>query len=137
MTPDTRPAGTNTSVYNNAGTSSNTWLAFYGVISLSNDGLQALDRGLKIGVDGKDNSRARALAKFMQGIAHGYLALMYDKAVIIDEKTNVDTLIAPTYSPYTDVMAAAINMLKASIAISDTATFTLPNVGWIPGVTVS
>ena len=31
-------------------------------------------------------------------------------------------------------MAAAIAMLKASIAISDTANFTLPTVGWIPGL---
>jgi hypothetical protein len=137
MSADPRPAWNNTTVYSNAGTSSNTWLAFYGVISLANDGLQSLDRGLKIGTDGKDNARARAFAKYMQGIAHGYLALMYDKAVIIDEKTDVDTLITPTYSPYPAVMAAAITMLKASIAISDTATFTLPNLGWIPGLTLT
>jgi hypothetical protein len=132
-----RPAWNNSTAYTRSGTSSNTWLDFYGVISSTNDGLQALDRGLLIGVNGANNSRARAFAKFMQGIAHGYLALMYDKAVIIDEKTNVDTLANPTYVPYTDVMAAAITMLKASIAISDTATFTLPNAGWIPGLAVT
>jgi hypothetical protein len=92
---------------------------------------------VNIGVNGADNARARAFAKFMQGVAHGYLALMWDKAVIIDEHANVDTLVTPTYSPYPEVMAAAITMLKTSIAISDTATFTLPTVGWVPGLTLT
>src|SRR5947207_11102196 len=33
MSTDPRPAWNNTTVYNNSGTSSNTWLTFYGVIS--------------------------------------------------------------------------------------------------------
>src|SRR5512133_3496981 len=132
-----RPAWNNSSSFTDRGVSYNTWLGLYGVISLSNDGLQALDRGLLIGTNGADNSRARAFAKFMQGIGHGYLALLYDKAVIVDEKTNVDTLVVPNYVPSTEVMAAAISMLKASIAISDTATFTLPTVGWIPGLALT
>ena len=70
----------------------------------------------------------------MQGVAHGYLALMWDKAVILDERANVDTLVTPTYSPYPEVMAAAIAMIKAAIAIADTSTFTLPIDGWIPGL---
>jgi hypothetical protein len=132
-----RPAWNNNSSYTYAGSSSNAWLNFYGVISLANDALQALDRGIKIGTNGQDNSRARAFAKLMQGVSHGYLALLYDKAVVIDEKTNVDTLITPTYVPYTEVMTAAINMLKESIAISDTAKFTLPTVGWVPGLALT
>src|SRR4051794_28508231 len=63
-----RPAWNNASSFTDAGVSSNTWLGLYGVISLSNDGLQALDRGLQIGTNGADNSRARAFAKFMQGV---------------------------------------------------------------------
>ncbi len=132
-----RPAWNNTTVYSNAFVSSGTWLDLYGTISLANDGLKALNGGIQIGTSGANNSRARAFAKFMQGVATGYLALMYDKAVILDETTDVDTLISPTYAPYTDVMAAAIAMLKASIAISDTATFTLPNIGWVPGLSLT
>ncbi|MEO7083815.1 MAG: hypothetical protein ABI442_20200 [Gemmatimonadaceae bacterium] len=144
MEQEPRPAWNNTSAFTNANVSSTTWLNFYGVISLANDGLQALDRGVHIGTlvvapgkdtIGADDARARAFAKMMQGVAHGYLALMWDKAVIVDEHTNVDTLVTPTYAPYKDVMAAAITMLNASIAISDTSTFTIPDVGWIPGLT--
>jgi len=139
-----RPAWNNNSSYAYAGSSSNAWLNFYGVISLTNDALQALDRGIRIGTlvvsadkrdtTGADNSRARAFAKLMQGVAHGYLALLYDKAVVVDENTNVDTLVTPTYVPYTEVMASAINMLNQSIAISDTAKFKLPATGWVPGL---
>ena len=132
-----RPAWNNNSTFTDQGVSYNTWLGLYGVISLTNDGLQALDRGLLIGTNGADNSRARAFAKFMQGVGHGYLALLYDKAVIVDEKTDVDTLVVPNYVPSAEVMAAAISMLKASIAISDTANFTLPTVGWIPGLALT
>jgi hypothetical protein len=135
MEQEPRPAWNNSSAFTNANVSSTTWLNFYGVISLANDGLQALDRGVQIGTNGADNTRARAFAKFMQGVAHGYLALMWDKAVILDEKANVDTLVTPTYSEYPEVMAAAIKMLKEPIAISDTATFTIPSTGWIPGLT--
>ena len=132
-----RPAWNNNSSYTYAGTSSTTWLNLYGVISLANDGLQAIDRGIKIGPNGADNSRARAFAKLMQGVAHGYLALMYDKAVVVDEHTNVDTLVVPNYVPYTTVMTSALSMLRESIAISDTASFTLPTVGWVPGLALT
>jgi len=132
-----RPAWNNSSAYGSQGTLYNSWLDFYGVISLANDGLAALDRGIKIGPNGADNSRARAFATFMQGVAHGYLALLFDQAVIVDEKTNVDTLIVPNYRPYTEVMTAALAMLRTAITISDTATFTMPNVGWIPGLTLT
>jgi hypothetical protein len=132
-----RPAWNNNSSYTYANVSSTTWLNLYGVISVANDGLQALDRGVQIGPNGANDSRARAFAKLMQGVAHGSLALLWDKAVIIDEHTNVDTLVAPTYAPSAEVMAAAIAMLKESIAISDTASFVLPSTGWIPGLALT
>jgi hypothetical protein len=127
----------NLTVYTRSDISSGTWLTLYGVISQVNDGLQAMDRGIKIGTNGADTKRAQAFAKFMQGLATGYLALMYDKAVILDEHADLDTLTVPTYVAYPAVMAAAIAMLKESIALSDANTFTLPSVGWVPGLALS
>ena len=46
MEKEPRPAWNNSSAFTNANVSSTTWLNFYGVISLANDGLQALDRGV-------------------------------------------------------------------------------------------
>jgi hypothetical protein len=136
MEQEPRPAWNNSSAFTNANVSRDTWRNFYGVISLANDGLQALNRGVHIGAlivstdkkdtIGADDTRARVFAKLMQGVAHGYLALMCDKAVILDEHANVDTLVTPIYAPYPEVMAAAIAMIKASIAMADTSTFTLP-----------
>src|ERR1051325_11311698 len=99
MEKEPRPAWNNSSAFTNANGASATWLNFYGVISLANDGLPALHRRVNLGANGADNSRARAFAKLMQGVAHGYLALMWDKAVIIDEHADVDTLATHTYSP--------------------------------------
>jgi len=129
-----RSAYNNTTVYTRSDISSGTWLTLYGVVSQVNDGLQAINRGVKIGTNGADTKRAQAFGKFMQGLATGYLALMYDKAVILDEKVDLDTLVTPTYTPYPQVMEAAIAMLRESIALSDANTFTLPSVGWIPGL---
>ena len=144
MEQEPRPAWNNSSAFTNANVSRDTWRNFYGVISLANDGLQALNRGVHIGAlivstdkkdtIGADDTRARVFAKLMQGVAHGYLALMFDKAVILDERANVDTLVTPTYAPYPEVMTAAITMIKAAIAMADTSTFTLPTDGWIPGL---
>ena len=63
-------------VHERATSRSDPWRNFYGVISLANDGLQALDRGVQIGTNGATTTPARAPSrKFMQGVAHGYLAL--------------------------------------------------------------
>ena len=132
-----RPAWNNTTIYSRSGTSANPWLDYYSIISSTNDGLQALDRGLQIGPAGRDNDRARAFAKMMQGLGHGYLALLWDKAAIIDETTDLDTLVTPNYVPYDQVMAAAIEMLEESLAISTSSDFVLPSTGWIQGLSLT
>ena len=62
MEQEPRPAWNNNSSFTNANVSSTTWLNFYGVISLANDGLQALEsRRERSGVNGADNAaRARS-----------------------------------------------------------------------------
>ena len=134
-----RPSWNNTTIYTRSGTSANPWLDFYSIISSTNDGLQALDRGLQIGTNGQDNDRARAFAKMMQGVAHGYLALIWDQAAIIDESVNIDTLTVPDYRPYSEVMAAALTMLEESLEISENVEFAdrTPISGWIPGLRLS
>ena len=49
MEQEPRPAWNNSSAFTNANVSRDTWRNFYGVISLANDGLQALNRGVHIG----------------------------------------------------------------------------------------
>lgn len=118
------------------------WLDLYRTISISNDVLRAMDEnpGLAVGVGNADAPRARAYAKFLQGVAHGYVAMYYDQGWIIDEKVALPADVsqfgtAVPLQPREAVLAASIAQLKEAIALSQTS-FTLPNT-WVPGVAIN
>jgi SusD family. len=108
----------------------NPWYALYSTISSVNDALISIDSGLVIG-DSARTQRTRAVAKFIQGISHGYLGLYYDKAFIIDEHVAVDTISKPEFHPYKEVLTAAIADLDSSIAIAGRNHFSLPVDSWL------
>lgn len=109
------------------------WYGMYRVLSNANDGLQQIAGGLKIvDDDGKDQTiRTQAFAKFMQGMALGYLGLFFDKAFVYTEDINLETD-ELSLKPYPDVIAAAVKSLEDAVALSSTP-FTLPN-NWVNGV---
>lgn len=78
------------------------------------------------------DARARAFARFVQGVAFGNLALAYDSASIVSETDDPQGIVP--LSGYQDVMAAAYVMLDSAITIARArpASFPLP-VGWISG----
>jgi hypothetical protein len=106
------------------------WYGLYRTISSVNDALIAIDSGLVI-VDATRTARTRAVGKFMQGLSHGMLGLYFDKAFIVDEKLALDTISAPQFHPYPEVVAAAITQLDDAIAAAGTANFTLPVDAWL------
>lgn len=125
----------------------NPWFWSYSAISAVRDGLVSIagedgqlgtDDDMEIGDDGADTPRAIAFAKFIQGLAHGYLALIYDKAFIVDETTDVDSLkavvpvepIDETAHPYPEVAAAGIGYLQEAIDIASQNSFTIPQA-WV------
>ncbi len=113
----------------------NPWNNLYLGISNVAESLAALDGGMRF-VDGAgtDQSvRARAYGKFTLGLSHGFLALMFDQALIFDETTDLEQLSPP--APYGEVMQAAIGYLEEAIALADANTFQLPggNAAWING----
>ena len=109
------------------------WYDLYETISSVNDGLRAIKvDGIQIGPDGRDNTRAVAFGKFVQGLAHGYLALLFDRAFIYTEDMTPDDLADAELQPYTEVMAAAIQMLEEAITEASKESFTLPE-NWING----
>jgi hypothetical protein len=105
------------------------WYDAYTALSAVRDGLLAIDGGLEIGVDGEDTQRAIFFAKFVQGIAHGGLALLFDQAFIVDENTDLETA---EMQPYTEVMSAAMTKLQEALSIAETNSFTLPE-NWMSG----
>ena len=126
----------NSSSYGNRGTNNTPWNAMYAALSSTSDGITAINEGLKIGIDGGDNTRALAYAKFVQGLSLGWLALEFDKAIIFDE--NVDLAAAAAgefeFEAYTAVMTAALVKLDAAIALAQSDNFQL-RTGWINGIT--
>lgn len=133
MSTEPRMPWNNSVAYTHAAVNRETWYAMYRAISSVNDGLIAINKGLKIIEGGVDQTvRARAFAKFVQGLAHGWLALFFDKAFIYDETIDINT-VKLELKPYREVMTAALKMLEDCIAITRTGTFRTPRA-WINGV---
>jgi len=109
----------------------NPWYAYYRTISSVNDVLASINGGLVI-TDPVRTARARAMGKFMQGLSYGYLGLLYDKAVITDETTKLDTITTPSFVPYPLVVTAAIAQLDAAAAAANAQpTMTFPVEAWL------
>jgi hypothetical protein len=95
------------------------------------DGLVMIKSGLQIGTNGADTPRLRAFGKFMLGMNHAYLAMLYDKGWIVDE--NIDTqarVQERDLKTYQEVMAAARGYLAEARQIAGQSNFTIP-AGWM------
>jgi hypothetical protein len=137
LSSEPRAAFNNTTIYSRRFLSENPWYILYSVISTNNDALAAIDGGLTIMEGTTDQTpRARAFAKFMQGIAHGYLGLYFDQASISDETMDPTTASYPLV-PSGEVLAAAVSQLEAAAQLASANSFTIPASGWINGVTLS
>lgn len=115
-----------TFTYNDA--SEEPWYGLHSVISNVNDALNAMNGGVQPAAA----ARARAVAKFMQGLSRGYLALYLDSAFIVNEFTDLLEVSAnPQMQPYGVVMDSALSELRQAIAIAEANTFSIPGPpGW-------
>ena len=117
------------------------WSRLYPVLSNVNDALGAIDDGLAIttGSQGADETpRARAFAKFVQGITLGYLGLYYDQALIVDETTDLEQMDPTAFQPYAEVIDSALIILDEAIAIAEANSFTTPPTpDWINGLALT
>jgi hypothetical protein len=113
------------------------WSRLYPVISNVNDGLGAIQGGIRIiAPDGTDQTqRAVAFGKFVQGISYGYLALYYDQAILATEDTDLEQMDPRSFTPYPEVQAAALAMLDEAISIAQANSLSFPgSPEWINGV---
>lgn len=113
------------------------WKQNYKAIYAVAEGLKAFndDPALVSGLGGADRyRRVQAYGKFMLGISHASLAILYDSAFVVDETTAlVDAAGQPlAQSPkgYTEVMAAALGYLDEAIALSGQG-FTDISASWM------
>jgi hypothetical protein len=122
-------AWNNTPNYGTQGHNKYSYDQFYSAIGSATDVLTAINGGMEIIIDGVDQTqRAQAFAKFGFGLAYGNLALIYDRAHIVDENTTVEGTL-DTASPYQDVAAAAVAYLEEALALTEDS-FTIP-ASWL------
>jgi hypothetical protein len=84
---------------------------------------------LTLGSPARD-ARARAFARFTQGVALGNLALAYDSASIITETDDPENPVP--LSAYPVVLAAGLAYIDSAIAIASGAAPTGPTADWFP-----
>lgn len=104
------------------------WENWYAGVSAASDGLRAMDGGIAIGPGGERNARARAFAKFNQGLSGCMLAALYDQAFTVDETTDFEDI---PLVPYDEMMSFYVGKLSEAAQIASSNSFTLPAQGWL------
>ncbi|GGH75748.1 hypothetical protein HNQ91_004536 [Filimonas zeae] len=102
----------------------------YAAINTASNVLKAIEGGTNIGAAGAGNARARAFSKFIQGVAYGNLAFVFDKAFLVDEKIDIPDATVADAIPYGQIAAAAVAYLDTAIAIATANSFSVP-LSWL------
>lgn len=113
------------------------WNQNYRALSAVSTGLRAIEANEEWAEDLTPAGvlRAKIFGKFMQGLSHASIAVLYDKGFIIDETVAVlDESGAPAQlgepKTYTEVMNAALGYFDAAIAMASSpgaASITIPS----------
>ena len=101
----------------------NFWRNMYSILSSANDILKGINNGIEIGENGEETPMVKGMAYFMQGLANGYIGLVYDKGYPSDENTNFEQL---TESDYHESIRMGIEQLNKAIDVFENNNFTLP-----------
>ena len=110
-----------------------TWQDFYNNIAALNTALQAAAASGEPLLDAGGNdmtTEALAFAKFVQGLNHGYVALMFDQGYIYSETVDPNDLtkdeVVGLLRPYGEVMDTALAELNAALTLAATKSFSYP-----------
>jgi hypothetical protein len=106
---------------------------FYTALSSANSALTAIRINGTVINNASDTKRAETIAALMQGASLMSLALQYDKAYIVDEKSNVATL---AYSSRKVVRDSAVSKLQQAATLAAANSFNTPP-GWTNGTAYS
>jgi hypothetical protein len=96
------------------------WDRYNGSLANANLAIAAIDGGVII--ENAGNTLAvKAAAQFLQGLTIGSLGLIFDKAFVIDENTDLTNQDAIDFLPYNEVIEAALEKMAAARATADQA----------------
>ncbi|MDB4908809.1 MAG: hypothetical protein JWO05_3593 [Gemmatimonadetes bacterium] len=130
--------------YNNAPgntdekTALNPWQGFYGAIGSANDGIRAIKNGVKLNLEGSDQTAAyNDLADFVWAASVSELAMIYDKAFIPSDQADP---VALTLRPFTEVRDSALARFDKVIASATGKNYTIAtqyveDLGGVGGLT--
>lgn len=120
-----RQALQNNLTYGSRGMFTAAWNGMYSALGPVNSILGLIAEGASVSDQAGNDITGNVVAngKALQGLAHGYLSLIYNQAYIVDENSDPTQL---SFSPYADVNATAITKLEEAIAAySGNASYTL------------
>jgi hypothetical protein len=111
----------------------NSWNGHYRALAAIADGLRAInsDTVVRAGLGTANVARVRAFGKFVQGLSHASIAVLYDRGYVVDETvTTIDengqaVLLGEPVSSAA-LMTTAIGYLDQAIAAANGQTWTIP-----------
>lgn len=110
------------------------WFGYHQAIPTVNNIIKKLELEGEEVVVGEDDYTNSVLANayFLQGALYGHLALLYDKAFLITEETDINEFDFE-FSDYNTIMEFAIARIEKAIEICEENEFTDPNQ-MMPGI---
>lgn len=98
-----------------------TWYYSYRALAAVSDGLRSLDDpDIADELGPAAVSNLRAFGKFVQGISHGTVALLYDRGFVVDENTDLTQPQEPV--EYTALMDASLAYLDEAASLAGSAS---------------
>ncbi len=142
MSSEPRVAWNNDPAYNWSSSIERPWFGSYQLISNANDVLRRIEQaraGLGEPLTGIDVPRLEAFARFNRAWAHAYLALLFDRAFVLDETLDLEGIasgdVVLPLASYQEVMDAALMQMDVAIAIAQQNTFTISvDEDWVFGI---
>jgi len=105
------------------------WFYSYRAIAAVADGLKSLERDeIKSTLTADEIASAKAFGKFVQGMAHATIAVLFSQGFVVDETTDLTQPQEP--STYTELMAKAGEYFDAAATASRGTNWSLP-AGWM------
>jgi hypothetical protein len=113
----------------NYGNLTRPWYYSYRTLAALADGLRSLeDPDIADELGAENVATLTAYSKLVQGLAHGTIALLYDRGFVVDETTDLTVAQEPV--AYGDVMEAAYGYLDQAVSLGSGGSFTVP-AGWM------
>lgn len=95
------------------------WYGCLGAVADANDILRAMDEGISLDKGGPQDQSIRAAAHLLRGLCWGYLGLLFDEVIVVDEQTDLNKPL--DFVPYQAAIGDAITELDKAIDLADAA----------------